>query len=326
MVTPTVIFRADASAAIGTGHIMRCLTLADVLAARGVACVFASEAGSAVMVPSLAYPVVPPSAMPAAHLVVVDHYGLDEADEAMLGASAGALMAVDDLPTRVHRCALLLDQTHGRRAEEYAELVPPDCLILAGSDYALLRPQFGAARATALARRDCGLKRILVSLGGSDPDDVTGAVLDAIAASGLDVAVEVVMGAAAPHLEQVRRRAATLPQARVQVGVSDMAALMVEADLAIGAGGGTAWERCCLGLPTLMLTIADNQRDVVRLVTGAGAAQAATLPSLARQLRELTPAALTSMSAAAARLCDGGGADRVADAIMSFLSSKGVSP
>lgn len=323
MVTPSIRFRADAAPSMGTGHVMRCLTLAEALAARGADIAFVSAPGTAEMVPTLPYPILSPDRLPfGADLVVVDHYGIDAAEEARLRAQNRAVMVIDDLPTRRHHCDLLLDQTFGRRAEEYAALVPNTAAVLAGSEFALLRPQFAAARQASLARRGAGgLRRLLVSLGGSDPDDVTSAVLDAVAASGLALALDVVMGAAAPHLDKVRAKAAALPDCNVHVGVSDMAGLMSRADLAVGAGGTSTWERCCLGLPSLMLVIADNQRDVARLVGAAGAARLVTPEDLPEALRGISPD-LPALSAAAARLCDGRGAERVLAALRRLPSLK----
>lgn len=323
MVTPSIRFRADASPVLGTGHVMRCLTLADALAARGADIAFVSAPGTAETVPALPYPILSPDRPPfGADLVVVDHYGIDAAEEARLRAQNRAVMAIDDLPTRRHHCDLLLDQTFGRGADEYTALVPNTASVLAGSDFALLRPQFAAARQASLARRGTGeLRRLLIGLGGSDPDDVTSAVLDAVAKSGLDLALDVVMGAAAPHLEAVRTKAAALPDARVHVGVADMAGLMSRADLAVGAAGTSTWERCCLGLPTLMLVIADNQRDVARLVCDAGAARRVTPENLPEALRDVAPD-LPALSAAAARLCDGRGAERVLAALRRLPSLK----
>ncbi|WP_043743344.1 UDP-2,4-diacetamido-2,4,6-trideoxy-beta-L-altropyranose hydrolase [Paramagnetospirillum magneticum] len=324
MVTPTICFRADASAAMGIGHVMRCLTLADELTRRGAACLFVSAAGTAELVPSLPYPVVTPDRLPfGAALVVIDHYGIDAAEEARIRSMSRAVMVIDDLPTRRHHSDLLLDQTFGRSAGEYRELVPHNSLVLAGSDYALLRPQFAAARPAALARRDGSLRRLLVSLGGTDPDNVTGAVLRAVAGSGL--AIDVIMGVRAPHLDAVKAQAAAMARVTVHVGVPDMAGLMAGADLAIGAGGTSTWERCCLGLPTLMLVIADNQRDVARLVGASGAARLIAVDDLPAALA-LSAAELGAMSAAAAKLCDGRGAARTVDAIRRLPSLKGLAP
>ena len=315
---PLILFRCDATLTMGTGHVMRCLTLADEMVGRGAECVFVSAPGTQELVPALPYPIQAPEKLPfGAALAVIDHYGLDAAYEALVRSQTRAVMAIDDLPNRRHHCDLLLDQTHGREAAEYCDLVPHNSKVLTGSAYALLRPQFALARSASLARRDGALRRLLVSLGGTDSDNITGQVLSAISQSGLALAVDVVMGAKAPHLDSVRTQAAAMAEARVLVGVADMAGLMAEADLAIGAAGTTTWERCCLGLPALMLVIADNQKDIARLVTGSGAALAATPATISGQLQSLAtqPQALQSLSQAAAQLCDGRGAARIADAL-----------
>jgi UDP-2,4-diacetamido-2,4,6-trideoxy-beta-L-altropyranose hydrolase len=326
---PLILLRCDASVSMGTGHVMRCLTLADELAGRGAECIFVSAPGTSDLVPALPYPVLPPDRLPyGAALAVIDHYGLDAAYEAQVRSQTRAVMAIDDLPNRRHHCDLLLDQTHGRTPEEYRDLVPHDGIILAGSAYALLRPQFAAAREASLARRDGSLRRVLVSLGGTDPDNVTGQVLEAVAESGLGLLVDVVMGAKAPHLDSVRAQAAAMREARVLVGVSDMAGLMAQADLAIGAAGTTTWERCCLGLASLMLVIADNQKDICRLVAASGAALEASPATIPGQLQRLAvePQTLLSLSQAAAQICDGRGAARIADALSRLPSLKALRP
>jgi UDP-2,4-diacetamido-2,4,6-trideoxy-beta-L-altropyranose hydrolase len=328
MVTPTICFRADAAAALGTGHVMRCLTLAGELARRGAVCLFAGAPGTGELVPSaLAFPMVTPDRIPfGCDLVVVDHYGIDAVEEARIRSMSRAVMVIDDLPERRHHCDLLLDQTFGRSADEYTRLVPNTARVLVGSDYALLRPQFATARKAALARRKGDLKRVLIGLGGTDPDNVTGAALDSVLSAGMDVAVDVVMGAGAPHLEAIRAQAASRPDVTIHVGTSDMAGLMAAADLAVGAGGTSTWERCCLGLPTLMLVIAENQRDVARLVARAGAAELVPVDGLGAMMRDLTPDRLTALAAAAARLCDGEGVVRVADQLRRLPSLKGLAP
>lgn len=194
--------------------------------------------------------------------------------------------------------------------------------MLSGCGYALLRPAFAAARPAALARRERGgpVERLLIAMGLGDPDDATGFALTAIARTGLDVDVDIVLGSAAPHLARVRALAAALPRpGRVLCDVSDMAGLMAGADLAFGAGGTTSWERCCLGLPTLTLVFADNQAKIAAELAAAGAivplgrhpgidvgVAAAILAGLAANDDRRA-----AMSRTAAALCDGAGVERV---------------
>ena len=234
-------------------------------------------------------------------------------------------MAFDDLADRPHAADLLLDQNLGHTPSDYAGLVPPACRLLTGTRYALLREEFAAWREASLQRRaaqaETGyLKHILVNLGGVDKDNHTLAVLQAFSGS-LPAAcrVTVVMGKTAPHTAAVRAFADSAPYpCRVLVGADNMAELMAEADLAIGAAGSTSWERCCLGLPTLLLVIAGNQCNIAATLQTAGAA----LPLETSKINVLEfvqvwdyfrqPENLAAMSVKASVLCDGKGAVRVA--------------
>jgi spore coat polysaccharide biosynthesis predicted glycosyltransferase SpsG len=191
----------------------------------------------------------------------------------------------------------------------------------------LLRPEFAALRPRSLARRAGGEPaRILVTMGGIDKDNATGLVLEALGACGLPahVAVTVVMGSRAPGLAQVRTQATRLPfPVEIAVDVNDMAERMAASDFAIGAAGSTSWERCCMGLPSALVVLADNQAKVCRELVAAGAAFelgapgdiARTLPPILATITH-EPATLQKMSAAAAATCDGRGAQRVADALL----------
>ncbi|MBP2316065.1 UDP-2,4-diacetamido-2,4,6-trideoxy-beta-L-altropyranose hydrolase [Azospirillum soli] len=257
-----------------------------------------------------------------AELLVVDHYDLDACWERANRPWARRILAIDDLANRPHDADILLDQTFGRAAEEYRGLVGPDCRIFTGSTHALLRPVFAAAQPAALARRVLlpAEPRVLVAMGMSDPDDATGLVLDGIAASGLPLRVDVVLGSGAPHVERVRARTTSMPQpARLLCDVTDMAGLMVEADLAVGAGGTTSWERCCLGLPGLVIVTANNQERIAHELDAAGAIQmlgrhpSVPASAVAEALSVLVhdDQARIAMSRAATALCDGLGCERL---------------
>ena len=325
------VFRCDASARIGAGHVMRCLTLADALAETGWTCAFASRAPTADMLPALAEPPhhhlelddeAEADALAArwpggCDLLVVDHYRRDSAFETACRPWARRIMAIDDMPDRRHDCDILLDQNLGRRANDYDGLVPDPCRRLAGARYALLRPQFAAARRSAIRRREVGgpPRRILVSLGATDPDNVTATVLRSLGEADLPAEIDVVLGRAAPHLETIRALALGLPgRVTVHAGVDDMAILMKEADIAVGAAGSSSWERCCLGLPTVLLVIADNQRPGAVGLADAGAAVPIELADAAgTAVWDLWRSAESrhAMAAAARGVCDGYGTTRV---------------
>ncbi len=254
--------------------------------------------------------------------LIVDHYAIDARWERALAPHYLKLMVIDDLADRSHACDLLLDQTFGRNAADYRPLVPADCHLLCGSQYALLRPEFAALRPHSLQRRARpALRELLITMGGVDKGNATGQVLHALRTCPLpvDCRITVVMGATAPWLEEVSTRAKDMPwTTRVLVGVRDMAKLMAESDLAIGAAGSTSWELCCLGVPNLLVCTAENQRTVSTALAAVGAtvkldSAALNEPdgvSFLVQCAVLTEN-LKSYATAAARITDGSGASRV---------------
>lgn len=206
--------------------------------------------------------------------LVVDHYALEARWEEALRPQAKRIMVIDDLADRPHACNLLLDQTFGRQAEDYKAFVTEDCTLLCGSQYALLRPEFSALREYSLKRRaQPVLKELLINMGGVDKDNVTGAVLRALQHCSLpeDCKLTVVMGQTAPWLKNVQDLSKEmLRPTQVLVGVDNMAQLMADSDLAIGAAGATSWERCCLGLPGISLLIAENQKLIMSNLVNSG--------------------------------------------------------
>ena len=357
-----VAFRVDASLQMGSGHVMRCLTLADALTAHGVECLFVSRALVGNLHALMRQRGFEPLVLPDNPLegqaedvefsepthaswlgcgwrqdavqtdallsgfkldwLVVDHYALDARWESSMRPACQSLMVIDDLADRNHHCDLLLDQNLGRSATDYVQRVPPGSRILAGTQYTLLRPQFPALRDYSLRRRTpLALRNILVTMGGVDRQNATQQVLAALGECALPQGcrVTVVMGPQAPWLDQVRDFAAGMPCAtEVLVNISDMAQRMADSDLAIGAAGSTAWERCCLGLPSLMVVLADNQRSAAEELERAGAAYCVTLGvHLRSQLRQFMDlfagdaAPVLAMGKKASELVDGKGVERV---------------
>jgi UDP-2,4-diacetamido-2,4,6-trideoxy-beta-L-altropyranose hydrolase len=258
--------------------------------------------------------------------LVVDHYALDQRWEEALAAHYSQLLVIDDLADRPHCCDLLLDQNLGRQPQDYAALVPTHCQVLNGPHYALLRPEFAALRPNSLQRRQAppALRQLLITMGGVDQPNATGKVLQALKTCTLpqECRISVIMGLTAPWLENVRELAAQMPwPTEVVVNVNDMAQRMADSDLAIGAAGSTSWERCCLGLPTLMVVLADNQRGIASALENAGAAIALDLNNgdqfavlLKNAIAQLvnSRAALVTISQAAARVTNGCGTNLVA--------------
>jgi UDP-2,4-diacetamido-2,4,6-trideoxy-beta-L-altropyranose hydrolase len=255
--------------------------------------------------------------------LVVDHYALDHRFEAIMRQRVARIMVIDDLADRQHDCELLLDQNLGRKAEDYDGLVPDGCERLTGPQFALLRPEFATHRQASLARRAAGqVEHILVSLGGFDNDNVTSKVLDALDVCDLpeNCRISVVVGRDAPWLDHLKEKAPSIRwPITVLAGVEDMAGLMASVDLAIGAAGGSAWERCCLGVPTMLMVLAENQRKGAIALEQAGAAFLAPGVSAADDgafcrclVRVMQPEKIIGMSRTCADVTDGLGASRVA--------------
>jgi len=297
-----VIFRVDASLQIGTGHVMRCLCLAEALRKGGddVEFICRQHNGSLVNKIRLAgfnvyelellknskvdnklfhsswlgvtqqkdsYDCIKILKKVKTDWLIVDHYGLDKDWQIELKSYCKKIMVIDDLGDRMHDCNLLLDQNFGSTQAKYQGLVKKYCKIIAGPNYALLRDEFLQWRDYSLKRREKKLQinTLLVTLGGVDSDNYTEKVLQMLAKCKLVMSTEiqVVMGENSPHLSRVQNQASKMPfRTTVNIGVSNMAELMANADLAIGAAGSTTWERCCLGLPTIQLIISENQRQI----------------------------------------------------------------
>lgn len=334
---PSAVFRFDASPAIGAGHAMRCIVLADELKARDWDVRLMVTQQTLVSVPALerrgdpvmtldeanwSAPDVARVSYTGCDVVVVDHYGLDGAYESALRGWAKSTVVIDDLADRPHDCDLLLDQTEGRGHDDYDGLIAPHCKMLMGSRFALLRSEFVKAAPAATAKRlqTKRIEKVLVSFGYTDPANATSAALNALKGRGFDVTVAI--GSSAPHLTEVQGLCAEIG-ATVILDADNMADLMVEADLAIGAAGSTSWERCCLGLPAIAVVTGNDQALVARALDEAGAAMVVAVDGIAQALDDFDMEAWRAMSKAAWSLCDGGGASRVADEIERMLESKG---
>jgi UDP-2,4-diacetamido-2,4,6-trideoxy-beta-L-altropyranose hydrolase len=340
----SVTIRADASAAIGTGHVVRMLALAGELVRRDARVAFVARTmpdhlRSAIRDAGIAFAALRDDADDATAtraalgdrrgLLVVDHYGIGAEWEAALRPHCAAIVAIDDLADRRHACDVLVDQNHHPDpAARYAGLVPAGTTLLLGPQFALLRPQFARERTRALGRDARSPMRIFVCFGGSDPSNETTKALAGIAASRYrGVPVDVVVGGASPHRATIEAFDA-LAHLRVFAGVTEIAPLMAEATLAIGAGGTMTWERCALGLPSMLAVLAENQDALTAslaregTVVSVGPASATTPQTYREALDALDDAGLDRMRRRSAELVDGRGATRVAERILAAAAAE----
>ena len=352
------MFRTDASLEIGTGHVMRCLTLALGLLERGAGISFLCRAhdgnlidlirghGFSVHVLPLIsqcdyreqYPLSPAHAAwlgcswqidvdlcnavlkDTVDWIIIDHYALDYRWENAMRDKCHKMMCIDDLADRVHECDLLLDQNLGRTEDDYLDLVPYGTKLLLGPQYALLRHEFADWREASLkGRMPPQLRHLLITMGGVDNDNVTEVILNTINQSQLiDLeSITVILGPHAPWLDKVRRLASEMSASVTLLSnVNNMAELMARCDLAIGAGGTTTWERCSLGIPTVLISLAENQKYISREVSNAGAAILCDVQDVEHELGNILrvvsePECLQRLSWNASQITDGRGMQSV---------------
>jgi len=294
-----VVFRTDASEEIGSGHFMRCLALAEELQNLGAKVLFicyqlpqymrdmlnAKGMGEAQLNSNMSSDIN--NDLTHSHwlglsqiedaeqsikilsnqnfdLLVVDHYALDIRWELALRASVSKIMVIDDIADREHDCDFLLDQNYYVcMNDRYAGKVPANCCLLLGPKFALLRNEFHLAR-SEVTHRFGAVKRILVSFGGMDSGNYTTLTLNILSQlKNQSFLVDVVIGLNHPYKEEIITLC-TQYKFICHVQTNEISKLMAISDLAIGSGGISIWERCCLGLPTLVICAAENQRIQIK--------------------------------------------------------------
>lgn len=278
-----VFIRADASNQIGTGHLVRCATLAQNLKELGYRITFLclalsqelsnwmKERDLAVLEVHDDRPPFPLGIEPGKDdWLIVDHYGWESSLESAHRSVFKRILVIDDLANRKHDCDLLLDQNYFSDAQSrYQNLVSNKCRLMLGPGYALLRPEYARLRQVSKPKNGT-IKRILVSLGGSDPNNDTALIMQGLAQLKLpNLKVEIIMGMASKNWNEIKHECDNRGF-ECHRNVNDMAWRMMHADLFIGAGGATTWERLCLGLPSLVFAIAENQKEYSSALAQSG--------------------------------------------------------
>ena len=332
-----VAFRFDAGVELGGGHAMRCLGLADALEESGIESVFAVQASSLRTLPALACQSARVVMLDGEsrfdncsilkkktpEWLIVDHPDWDASRMRSARAVAPSIAAISDAPGVPLDCDLLLDTSVGRVAQEYVGLIPEESTVITGPEYALLRPSFAVGRQRSIADRKHrkSASRAMVAFGATDPNGATMIALDALERAAPNLLVDIVLGSSTPCLGEVRKRVAARPaELRLHLDTDRMAVLLAASDFVIGAAGITTWERCCLGIPSIVITQAENQLSNAAALAFHGAADVlgshdgVTPEDLARAVSEITENSgrRLEMSTRAATLCDGLGARRVA--------------
>lgn len=349
-----VVFRLDSSNLIGSGHVMRCLALAKVLREHQAKVCFICRklAGDSI-------PIIKQNGFDLIELVNVpndqwevdvketlsylkqmekpdwlflDHYNLDIKWEKEIRPFVKQIAVIDDLANRDHDCDLLIDQNYyDKKVCRYNNRVPKSCTKFIGPLYALLRFEFKEAR-SLLKVRSGKVQQVLVFLGGNDSDNVTSFVLSAIEEIPLlnDKEIHVVVGGSNPNRDKIRERCESKGY-HYYCQINNIAALMSKSDFAIGAGGLSTWERCCMGLPSLVISLAHNQNVLIdnalstNIFEYAGQADNLRYTTFKKQLLELilNTEKLKEMCINGLNLVDGLGSDRIADYLLYGTTNNG---
>lgn len=266
-------------------------------------------------------------------LIIVDHYSIDSEWEGLIKEKFPKclIVVIDDLCNRNHISDILIDTTVERNIEDYTGLIPQHCLTLLGTRYSLLKPEFFLLRSSATKKRFAtnSPKKLLITMGGVDALNVTSRVLNAINNSFVkDVEqITVVLGTNCPHINTIKAKSLEMHcKTTVLINADNMPELMLNNDASVGALGGTTWERCVLGLPTINMAIAENQKVLINKLQRNGFI---TINNIDFSDEELNSAWINlkknylSLSKKSFELCDGLGMDRVVARIESILKVRG---
>lgn len=284
-----IAFHFRAAIDIGTGHARRCAALAHALAEAnsGILLIadpatiaftrpFMPEGCRFIEVDGSTESILDTVRRERPSCLVLDRYDLSQDVESMLAPHVGAVAVIDDFAGRSHACNFLIDQNIGRSEADWAKALPAEALLLAGGAFALLRPEFADMRSgknlDVTARSQAG--RVFVCFGGTDPlgltDWLTPAMTQLLQAG---YEIDIVAGADTKHLDRVEAFSKESRAVALHIAPNDVAALMTQAALAIGAPGSMTLERACAGLPQILVSFADNQVEVGELAQKIGVAR-----------------------------------------------------
>ncbi|MEQ5726521.1 UDP-2,4-diacetamido-2,4,6-trideoxy-beta-L-altropyranose hydrolase [Providencia rettgeri] len=351
-----IVIRADSGFEIGTGHMMRCLTLANALRNNGHDIFFVSKPhtgniidkvkqnnfdyatltindtpyddlyhsrwlGSSQMDDAMqTVGIINQCIKKSVDLIIVDHYAIDHRWEEILKQHTKRILVIDDLADRKHNCDYLLDQTFMRTKQDYQSLLPKDCQLMLGSQFALLRPEFikplELIQQIRLKSKNQMATHILVMMGGTDPLNVSAKVLDALLLDKENKKITVVLGPTAPHYDSVKAYCEHDKRITIMSDISNVAELMLNHDICIGAAGTTSLERCSMGLPSILVAFAENQIPILTMLGNFGAVIVFTLEDSHEQILSKlnylrTPENYQRMTERCLEVCDGKGVKKV---------------
>lgn len=257
--------------------------------------------------------------------LIIDHYGIDYDWENKIHENVEKIIVIDDLANRKHDCDILIDQNFYEKMEKrYSKLIPSFCKQFLGPKFTLLRPEFLKTRKNL--KRKNKLKRILISFGGSDPSNETTKVLLAINDLEKKYKIDVIVGTNNSNKKQIMKLCSKIPFCNFYEQVENISKYMKKADLAVGAGGSTTWERCCLGLPTIVTSVSEDQKKTAQdlgkigCVINLGDAEKSTQLDYLKAINEINLKKLNKISKKCLVLVDGKGIKRIVDNIFQTVN------
>lgn len=344
-----IAVRADSSTTMGTGHIMRCLTLVNAICAKLNAKVYffcrqtegninkvIEAAGHQVIVMakvttnssyhlnhshwlgatieqdadeflSLSHQLTTANTLSNNNTIkfdylIVDHYGIDIGWHQKIKTIVSKIIVIDDLADRHFDCDYIIDQTFNCLADKYQQLVPDYCEPLLGTKYAMLRPEFNISLSPEeiiALRTNREIGKLLVMFGGTDPDNLTLKTLEKLAKikhseKNIFQQVDIILGSSAKYKNNVQRFCQHHTEFNLHIAPANIAKLMLNADIAIGAAGTTSWERCALGLPSIVMILADNQRTIAKALNDAKCSLSFNISELESVLIKELPALMNN--------------------------------
>ncbi len=307
---------------MGIGHLVRCLTLADAFTERGLVCHFLCKDH-----PGMAKNLIERKGHifyilklddsfeggskyenwigssqkkdaslclrymnnQSVSILVVDHYGLDQYWESRLAPYVGYIIAIDDLVNRAHYCDVLVDATYGRIGEDYNNLCGEKTKLLMGSEYCFLRAGFSQLREQAKNKRErttC-ITRILINFGGTDPQGYGVTTLNILINNNIKVDIDIVVGSSCLSLSELENISNNNKNIALHVDTEEVALIMYQSDFTIGSLGGSSWERCCLGLPSLTVMAAGNQQCIAEVLAVSGATKRIEFDVMAESINSI---------------------------------------
>lgn len=356
-------FRVDASLYIGSGHVVRCLTLAKALKKKGAYCKFICKSHQNNLIKKIKKENFDVATIPnftknnstpikkkkgysnwlestwkedvnqtidilnkkkKIDWLIIDHYGIDKRWEKRIRPYTKKIMVIDDLANRNHDCDLLLDQNLvDNFKNRYKNLVSKNCITFLGPKYALLQSEYSKLHLTTPLRIGPS-KNILIYFGASDRNNLTYLTLALLLKLNKNnITINIVIGSNSLQNKKIKELSKKNTNIKVYNNLKSLAYLMTKADLAIGACGTTTWERCCVGLPSIVITVASNQKAIAKelhklgLIRWLGHKNKITKKLFFSILKECVDLNLKIWSGACKLVTDGSGAEKIAS-ILTF--------